>query len=99
VRTVGIRLVADVAQYTTGMRRANQATASFSGGLDKAAKAGKLDKVGDQAARFGLVGVAAFAGVVKSAADFDKQMSAVSAATHANTADMGALRAGCAAGR
>jgi TP901 family phage tail tape measure protein len=92
VRTVGIRLVADVAQYTTGMRRADQATASFSGGLDKAAKEGKLDKVGDQAARFGLVGVAAFAGVVKSAADFDKQMSAVSAATHANTADMGALR-------
>lgn len=92
MRTVGVRLTADVSNYMSGIGRARTATSDFVGTIDKAAKAGKLDKVADQALRFGAVGALAFAGVVKSAADFDKQMSAVSAATHASAADMGRLR-------
>jgi TP901 family phage tail tape measure protein len=92
VRTVGIRLTADVSQYMTSLKRAGLATSDLTGQLDKAAKAGKLDKVADQALKFGIVGAAAFGYVVKSAADFDKQMSAVSAATHASAGDMNRLR-------
>jgi TP901 family phage tail tape measure protein len=77
----------------TSLKRAGVATKDFAGGLDQAAKGGKLDKVSDQALRLGVVGVGAFALVVKSAADFDKQMSSVAAATHAGAAEMGQLRA------
>jgi len=93
VRTIGVRLTADTSGYISGLARAGAATRDFTGQMDKAAKTGHLDKVADQATKFGIAGVAAFGLVVKSAADFDKQMSAVSAATHANTADMAALRA------
>jgi TP901 family phage tail tape measure protein len=93
VRTIGVKLTADTSGYISGLARAGAATKDFTGQMDKAAKTGHLDKVADQAAKFGIAGVAAFGLVVKSAADFDKQMSAVSAATHANTQDMAALRA------
>jgi TP901 family phage tail tape measure protein len=93
VRTIGVKLTADTSGYISGLARAQMATKDFTGQMDKAAKTGHLDKVADQAAKFGIAGVAAFGLVVKSAADFDKQMSAVSAATHANTQDMAALRA------
>jgi TP901 family phage tail tape measure protein len=80
VRTVGVRLTADVSQYMTSLKRAGLATKDFAGALDNTAKAGKLDRVADSALKFGVVGAAAFGYVVKSAADFDKSMSAVSAA-------------------
>lgn len=92
MRTVGVRLTADVSQYMTGLKQAGAATKDFTGSLDRAAKGGHLDKVADQAAHFGLVGAVAFGAVVKAAADFDKQMSAVSAATHASSADLAKLR-------
>jgi TP901 family phage tail tape measure protein len=92
LRTVGIRLTAEISQYTGNLRRAAAATKDFGGQLDKASKAGQLDAVADRAgvAGLALVGLAGYA--VKSAADFDKSMSAVSAATHAGTKDMDALR-------
>jgi TP901 family phage tail tape measure protein len=93
MRTIGVKLTADTTGYISGLGRASAATKDFTGQLDKASKNGHLDKVGDQALKFGIAGAAAFGMVVKSAADFDKQMSAVSAATHANTKDMAALRA------
>ena len=93
MRTIGVKLTADTTGYISGLARAAAATKDFTGQMDKAAKAGKLDHVADQAARFGIAGVAAFGLVVKSAADFDKQMSAVSAATHAGSAELGTLRA------
>jgi TP901 family phage tail tape measure protein len=93
MRKVGVILTADTTGYISGLGRASAATKDFTGQLDKASKNGHLDKVGDQALKFGIAGAAAFGLVVKSAADFDKQMSAVSAATHANTQDMAALRA------
>jgi TP901 family phage tail tape measure protein len=64
----------------------------FTREMDQAAAGGQLDAVADQAAGLGL-GLAAAAGAaVKFAADFEKQMSAVSAATKASAQDMDRLR-------
>jgi TP901 family phage tail tape measure protein len=93
-RTVSIKLMADVANFTRNIGgTAVGAVKTLSGELDKAAKAGKLDAVSDRAMHAGLAltGMAAYA--IKSAADFDKAMSAVSAATHAPAAQIDALRA------
>jgi TP901 family phage tail tape measure protein len=92
VRTVGVKLTADVTGYVSGLQRAKTATADFKGQLDKAAKKGNLDKVAETATGVGLalVGMAGYA--IKSAADFDKSMSSVSAATHAPKSDIEALR-------
>jgi TP901 family phage tail tape measure protein len=92
-RTVSVKLTADVSPYVAALQRAKASTVEFSGQLDKAAKAGKLDTVAKGAgiAGIALSGMAAYA--IKSAADFDKAMSAVSAATHANVSDIGKLRA------
>lgn len=92
LRTVGVRLTADVSAYMSNMKRAGMATKDFAGQLDKGAKAGNLDKVADRA---GVAGIAlgAMAGyAIKAAADFDKAMSGVSAATHASAKDISALR-------
>jgi TP901 family phage tail tape measure protein len=93
VRTVGVRLTADVSSYVSSIKRAGVATTDLKTGLSKAATSGHLDTITDQATKLGVAGVAAFGLIVKSAADFDKQMSAVSAATHASGADMDRLRA------
>jgi TP901 family phage tail tape measure protein len=92
VRTVGVKLTADVSSYMANMRRAQVATKDFAGDLNKVAATGKLDHVADRAGVMGIALAGAFGYAVKSAADFDKAMSAVSAATHANARDMGLLR-------
>jgi TP901 family phage tail tape measure protein len=92
-RTVSVKLIADVAQFTREVGgKAVGATKTLSGELDRTSKAGKLDTVTRQAGYLGLglVGVAAAA--VKMAADFDKQMSAVAAATHAPAGEINQLR-------
>ncbi|MFV2094819.1 phage tail tape measure protein [Micromonospora sp. LOL_014] len=92
LRTVGVRLSAEVAGYVAGIKQANRATRDFAGELDKAARAGSLDAVADQAARVGT-GMVALAGItVVSAARFDKAMSGVEAATHASAEQMELLR-------
>lgn len=100
LRTVGVRLAAEVSGYVTSMRTARQSTQDFVGSLDKAARAGKLDAVATQVTHLGL-GLAGLAtGVVAMAAQFDKQMSSVAAATHASTAELDQLRqAAIAAGK
>jgi TP901 family phage tail tape measure protein len=92
VRTVGVKLMADVSGFVSGLQRAKTATADFKGQLDNAAKKGNLDAVADRATGVGLalVGMAGYA--IKSAADFDKAMSSVSAATHASSGDIEKLR-------
>ncbi|MFI2664890.1 phage tail tape measure protein [Micromonospora carbonacea] len=92
LRTVGVKLVADIAQYSTKMRQAGKDTRDLLGEMDKAARAGKLDQVADQAGLMGagLLGAAAIS--AKFAMDFEKQMSAVQAATKASSADMERLR-------
>jgi TP901 family phage tail tape measure protein len=92
-RSVSIKLLADVSNFTRNVGgTAVTATKSLSGELDKASKAGKLDGVTRTAAGLGigLVGIAA--GAVKMSMDFEKSMSAVSAATHASSGEIGQLR-------
>jgi len=95
LRTVGVRLTADISQYTSALGRAGAATKDFQGKLDKAAQSGKLDKVADAAgiAGIGLAGLGV--GAVKMAADFDKAMSGVHAAilgSGGTVKDLNALR-------
>ena len=93
LRTVGVRLTADVSQYVANMHRAGQSTKGFAQQLDKQAAAGKLDAVADSAGIAGIAlgGAAAYA--TKQFMDFDKQMSAVKAATHGSAAEMDQLAA------
>jgi TP901 family phage tail tape measure protein len=93
LRTVGVRLTAEISEYQAKLKAAGASTQALVGELDKASKGGHLEKVANAAgiAGLGLAGMAAYA--IKAAADFDKSMSAVSAATHASTSDMGLLRA------
>lgn len=93
LRSVGVKLTADVSQYMSNLKRAGAATKDFAGEFDKAAKAGHLDAVADRAAVLGvgLAGVAA--GAIKLRADFDRAMSGVAAATHASAGEMKQLQA------
>lgn len=92
LRTVGVKLAAEVSSYVGGIRTARTATKDFVGELDQAAKAGKLDAVADRAAHMGIALGAAFAGVVAITAKFDKQMSEVGAVANASAADLDRLR-------
>jgi TP901 family phage tail tape measure protein len=76
-RTVNVRLVADVNQYTRSMRRAADDTSRMAG-------------IG---AKAGTALVAAFAVAAAAAAKFDKELSNVRAVTGASAKEMGQLRA------
>ncbi|MFJ8109994.1 phage tail tape measure protein [Streptomyces sp. NPDC096132] len=76
-RTVNVRLVADVNQYTRSMRRAADDTSKMAG-------------IG---AKVGTALVAAFAVAAAAAAKFDKELSNVRAVTGASAKDMDKLRA------
>lgn len=92
-RTVSVRLLADVAQFTAAIGgKAAGAVKELGGELDKAAQRGKIDHVTTAVTGLGLglTGLAATA--VKMSMDFDKSMSAVSAATHASASDIATLR-------
>lgn len=91
-RTVSVKLMADVSDYARKMRQASGETKSLMSELDKAGRAGHLDSLTNSATGFG-VGLLGAAGVaVKFSMDFEKQMSAVKAATHASVGDMERLR-------
>jgi TP901 family phage tail tape measure protein len=92
LRTVGVRLQAEVSGYVNNMRNAGKSTKDFVGELDKSARAGQLDAVADQAGRMGLGMVAAFGIAVGAAAKFDKQMSEVAAVSGATGAELEELR-------
>ena len=92
LRTVGVRLVAEISGYRNQLRAAAISTKEFTSGLDTAAKAGKLDKLADQAGRMGLGMVAAFGIAVGAAARFDKQMSEVAAVSNATGGELNKLR-------
>lgn len=92
LRTVGVRLQAEVAGYMAGLRQAKAATRDLTTELDRAARAGRLDAVADQAAAVGMGLVGAFGLAVTAAARFDKQMSSVQAATRASATELDLLR-------
>lgn len=92
MRTVSVKLMADVGHYSRNMRGAANDTKNLIGELDRASKAGHLDNVTQAATGLGigLLGVAGTA--VKFSMDFEKQMSSVKAATHASSGEIDALR-------
>jgi TP901 family phage tail tape measure protein len=92
LRTVGVRLVAEVSDYQRKMREASRATADFRGEMDKAAKGGQLDAVADGAAVAGIAMLGMAGAAVKLSMDYEKAMSAVGAATRASSAEMEQLR-------
>jgi TP901 family phage tail tape measure protein len=92
LRTVGVRLVAEVSDYQRKMRDAGRATADFRNEMDKAAKGGQLDAVADGAAVAGIALVGMAGAAVKLSMDYEKAMSAVGAATRASSAEMEQLR-------
>lgn len=87
-RSVLVRLKLEVAEYIQGAGRAKQATLDLATEMNKAAKAGKLDAVADQATRLGVVMVGAFALISNAAAKFEQQMSKVDAVTNTNAEGM-----------
>ncbi len=92
LRTVGARLTLEISQYMANLNRARAGTKDFFAELDKAARAGRLDAVADQAGRMGLALSAGFVVAVSAAAKFEKQMSAVDAVTNATATDLDRLR-------
>lgn len=92
-RVVKVTLQAVIANYVSGMEKARKATSEAA---DQATKLEKLrdasDRVGAGFLTFGAAAVAAVGLVVKSAADFDAQMSKVQAATGASAAEMDKFR-------
>lgn len=92
LRTVGVRLAADVAGFKASVKQAGTAVGDLRGELDKAARAGKLDAVADQAGRMGLALTAGFGAAVAMAARFDKQMSEVAAVSNAAGTQLSQLR-------
>ncbi|GIE30181.1 hypothetical protein Ait01nite_032260 [Actinoplanes italicus] len=92
LRTVGVRLTAEVSDYQRKMREAGRATADFRGEMDKAAKGGQLDAVADGAAVAGVALLGMAGATVKLSMDYEKAMSAVGAATRASAAEMEQLR-------
>jgi TP901 family phage tail tape measure protein len=93
LRTIGVRLTAEVSDIRRGIAQVRGDVRGLTGEFDRAAKTGHLDKVADQARNMGLGLVAAFAAVQASAARFEKAMSQVDAATHASAAQMDKLSA------
>jgi TP901 family phage tail tape measure protein len=92
LRTVGVRLTAEVSDYQRKMREAGRATRDFQAEMDKAAKGGQLDAVADGAAVAGIALVGMAGAAVKLSMDYEKAMSAVGAATRASAAEMEQLR-------
>jgi TP901 family phage tail tape measure protein len=92
LRTVGVRLMAEVSDYQRKMRDAAKSTRDLRTEMDQAAKGGQLDAVADQAAVAGIALVGVAGAAVKLSMDYEKAMSGVGAATRANAAEMEQLR-------
>lgn len=92
LRTVGVKLTAEISGYQRAMREAGRTTRDFQAEMDKAAKGGQLDAVADSAGVAGIALLGTAGAAVKLSMDFEKSMSAVGAATHAGAQDMEQLR-------
>ena len=92
MRDIGVRLMADASALQREFRSAGKTVRDFRGDLDRVAQGGRLDAVTDQATGLGLGLLGAAAMVTKFSMEFDKQMSAVQAATHGTAKEMEMLR-------
>jgi TP901 family phage tail tape measure protein len=94
VRTVSVKYVANMREYSASMKEGIQATKQFREELSAAARQGKLDMdaVANGAIAFGaaLGGVLALG--VKQAIEFDHEMAQVNAVSNATAAEFGSLR-------
>lgn len=92
MRTVSVRLMADAANFTRAIRGARNDVKGLVGELQRADKNGNLDELTSMATGLGIGLVGAAGAAVKFSMDFEKQMSAVKAATHASAAEIDALK-------
>jgi TP901 family phage tail tape measure protein len=92
LRTVGVRLMAEVSDYQRKMRDAAKTTRDLRTEMEQAAKGGQLDAIADQAAVAGIALVGMAGAAVKLGMDYEKAMSGVAAATKASAAEMEQLR-------
>jgi TP901 family phage tail tape measure protein len=94
VRTVSVKLVAEVANYIQGTRQAAAATKDLGSQITREAQANRQAwaEVGRGLLAFGATVGVGLGIAVKRFADFDQAMSAVQAATHETTANMKLLR-------
>jgi TP901 family phage tail tape measure protein len=93
-RTVSVAIKAQVAGFVAPIGTAIKTTQGFNAELAKLGKDSpeKFRQVTNAAGTLGLALVGAFGLAVKSAADFDKQMSEVAAVSGASGAELGKLR-------
>lgn len=93
-RSISIALEAKVSGFVAGMRTAQKSAEDFGSRVGQFAKqnAEDLDRVGKAGMVMGTTLLAGVALAIKSYAEFDKQMSAVQASTHATAGDMDLLR-------
>lgn len=92
LRTVGVKLMAEVSDYQRKMRDAAKTTRDLRTEMDQAAQGGQLDAIADQAAVAGVALVGMAGAAVKLSMDYEKAMSAVGAATRASAQEMEQLR-------
>jgi TP901 family phage tail tape measure protein len=92
LRTVGVKLMAEVSDYQRKMRDSAKATRDLKTEMENAAKGGHLDAVADQAAVAGVALLGVTGAAVKLSMDYEKAMSAVGAATRASADEMEQLR-------
>jgi TP901 family phage tail tape measure protein len=94
VRSVVTRLSVENAQAVAGMKQFGDAADTTAGRVERAGvRSGKaLDMIGRGTRNTFLAGAASLAVIEKANITFDKQMSAVDAATHETARNMGLLR-------
>lgn len=94
-RTVTLNIGANIADLTAKLRKASNDVKDFSGKLDQKIQKNRVswDQMSNGMGIAGLAGVAAFAMIVKGAADFDKSMSKVKASGADAAANIRDLRA------
>lgn len=92
MRTVSVKVLAEMSGYMSGMRRGVAATKELTKELDAAAKGGRAEEIAQQAGALGIGMLGAAGAAVKLSADFDKAMSGVAAATHASATEIESLR-------
>jgi TP901 family phage tail tape measure protein len=94
VRTVSVKFVANMKEFSTSMKDAAKTTRDFRTELKETAARGKgdLDTVANGAIAFGAVLGGVFAAGVKQAMEFDHQMAQVNAVSNATAEEFASLR-------
>ncbi|WP_435744896.1 phage tail tape measure protein [Nocardioides sp. SYSU DS0663] len=93
-RSVVVRLTAETAQYIQQMQAAGKMTENAMTAAERSSTSASqaMDDLGNTAGKIGLAAAAGLGAIVLTTADFEKQMSAVQAATHETADNMGLLR-------